>query len=436
MKRKGIVLLMILFISFSLAGCGKQSQTGGETKVTFWYGFGGPLGESLEGMIADFNAGHPSIEVTGVSMGQYAALSQKIMAAIAAGNPPTLAQVYENWTANFIDAGAIVSLEPFIRGPQGFTQEDLEDIFPVFLEGGQFEGQMWTFPFNKGLPALYYNKEMFLKAGLDPESPPQTWSEFHDMARKLTVDDDGDGKPEHWGPSFSIPTAFAMFQQILLQDGGEILSSDGSRFLFNSPVGVNALQFLVDLVETDRVAYIAPGAYEHQTDFVSQKVGMIQGYIVSRKYMEPQLTFEPGIAPVPRGQQKAVLVTGTNLAMFSKATEAQQQAAWTFVKWLADVDQQARWAVETSYVPIRRSALESPVLKAEFERVPGLEAIMRQMDYAHVQPKSAEWFAGRRQLEEEAVEPVMRGKMSVKKGLDAVAKELNRQLNEELVKTE
>ncbi len=430
MTKKSILLLLIVFASFSLTGCGKQEQTGGRTKVSFWYGFGGPLGESLEGMIADFNAAYPDIEVSGVSMGQYAALSQKIMAAIAAGTPPTLAQVYENWTANFIEAGAIVPLEKFIQGPNGLNQKDMEDIYPVFLEGGKFRGQLWTFPFNKGLPALYYNKEKFRRAGLDPEQPPQTWERFRSMAQELTIDEDGDGRPEQWGTSFSIPTAFAMFQQILLQDGGEIMSSDGSRFLFNSPAGVNALQFLVDLVEADRVAYIAPGAYEHQTDFVSQKAAMIQGYIVSRKYMEPQLTFEPGLAPVPGGKQQAVLVTGTNLAIFSKATEAQQQAAWTFVKWLADVEQQARWAVETSYVPIRRSALESSALRAEFEEVPGLEAVMRQMDYAHAQPKSAEWFAGRRQLEEEAIETTMRGKMDAKKALDAVAQELNRQLAE------
>jgi multiple sugar transport system substrate-binding protein len=429
MIKRILVVLLVLGCCLPLLRCGKGQQGGGDvTKVTFWYGFGGPLGESLEGMIADFNTAHPGIEVTGVSMGQYAALSQKIMAAIAANNPPTLAQVYENWTANFIEAGAIVPLEPFIRGPEGFSREDLEDIFPVFLEGGQFQGQIWTFPFNKGLPAIYYNQEMFQKAGLDPEKPPQTWEEFRSVAKKLTIDENDDGRPEQWGTSFSIPTAFAMYQQILVQNGGQIMSPDGSRFTFDSPEGVAALQFLVDLVEKDGVAYIAPGAYEHQTDFVSQKVAMIQGYIVSRKYMEPQLTFRPGLAPVPRGEQKAVLITGTNLAIFSKASEAQQQAAWTFVKWLADVNQQARWAVETSYVPIRRSALESEIMRVEFDRVPGLEAVMRQMDYAHAQPKSAEWFAGRRQLQEEAVEPVMRGKMPAGKALRSAAEKLNQEL--------
>lgn len=429
MIKKSVILLLILACFVSVVDCGKKEEgVGGKALVTFWYGFGGPLGESLEGLIADFNARHPDIQVTGVSMGQYAALSQKIMAAIAAGKPPTLAQVYENWTANFIEAGAIVPLENFIEGPNGLNQKDLEDIYPVFLEGGTFQGKLWTFPFNKGLPALYYNKEMFQKAGLDPKEPPQTWEEFRSMARKLTIDADGDGQPEQWGTSFSIPTAFAMFQQILVQDGGQILSPDGTQFLFNSPAGLNALQYLLDLVERDHVAYITPGAYEHQTDFAAQKVAMIQAYIVSRRYMEPQLTFEPGLAAVPRGEKSAVLITGTNLAIFSKATEDQQQAAWIFVKWLADVEQQARWAIETSYVPIRRSALELDLMKSEFERVPGLEAVMRQMDFAVAQPKSAEWFAGRRQLEEEAVEPIMRGKMSVKEGLNAVAEKLNRQL--------
>jgi len=431
MVKRTLALLLILACFLSSAGCGKKQEgSGDDIQVTFWYGFGGPLGESLEKMIADFNATHPEVRVTGVSMGQYAALSQKIMAAIAAGNPPTLAQVYENWTANFIEAGAIVPMQKFVEGPNGFSQEELADIFDVFLEGGTFDGQLWTFPFNKGIPALYYNKEMFKKAGFDPNRSPETWEEFRQMALKLTVDSDGDGKPEQWATSFSIPTIFAMFQLILVQNGGHILSPDGSQFLFNSPIGVDALQYLKDLVEKDRVAYIAPGAYEHQTDFVSQKVAMIQGHIVSRKYMEPQLTFEPGIAAIPRGKKPAVMLTGTNLAIFSKASEEQQRAAWDFVRWLAEVKQQARWSVETSYVPIRRSALDLDVMKAEFEKVPGLESVMRQMDYAVPQPKSAEWYAGRRQLEEEAIEATMRGKKPSKQSLDAVAKELNRQLAE------
>ncbi len=431
MVKKSVVLLLVLACFFSAAGCGKKQEgEEGKTLVTFWYGFGGPLGESLEKMIADFNATHPEIQVSGVSMGQYAALSQKIMAAIAANSPPTMAQVYENWTANFIDAGAIVPLQKFVDGSNGLSQEELADIFPVFLDGGTFAGQLWTFPFNKGLPALYYNKEMFQKAGLDPDRPPQTWEEFREMAAKLTLDADGDGRPEQWGTSFSIPTIFAMFQLILVQNGGQIMSPDGTQFLFNTPIGVDALQYLMDLVEKDHVAYIAPGAYEHQTDFVARKAAMIQGHIVSRKYMEPQLTFVPGIAPIPRGKKPAVMLTGTNLAIFSKTSEQQQQAAWTFVRWLTEVEQQARWSVETSYVPIRRSALETDKMKAEFERVPGLEAVMRQMDYAVAQPKTRQWFSGRRQLEEEAVETAMRGKKSAKKGLDAVAEKLNRKLAE------
>jgi len=429
MCKRGLAVFLILACFFTLAGCGGKKEGGkGETQVTFWYGFGGPLGESLEKMIAQFNAHHPDVKVTGASMGQYAALSQKIMAAIAAGNPPTLAQVYENWTVNFIDAGAIVPMQKFVEGPNGLSPEDLADIFPVFLDGGTFQGQLWTFPFNKGLPALYYNKEMFQKAGLDPDQPPQTWEQFRDMARKLTVDANGDGKPEQWGTSFSIPTIFAMYQLIMVQNGGQILSSDGSQFLFNSPAGVNALQYLMDLVKKDHVAYIAPGAYEHQTDFVSQKVAMIQGHIVSRKYMEPQLTFVPGIAAIPQGQEPAVMLTGTNLAIFSKATEEQQQAAWAFVKWLGEVEQQARWSVETSYVPIRRSALDLDLMQAEFVKIPGLEAVMRQMEFAVPQPKSAEWYAGRRQLEEEAIETTMRGKMGAKEALDAVAEKLNREM--------
>jgi ABC-type glycerol-3-phosphate transport system substrate-binding protein len=269
---------------------------------------------------------------------------------------------------------------------------------------------------------------MLEKAGYSPDQPPRTWEQFREMAARMTVDDDGDGNPEQWGTSFSIPTIFAMYQLIMVQNGGQILSDDGTEFLFNSDIGVAALQYLIDLVKKDQVAYIAPGAYEHQTDFVSRKVAMIQGHIVSRKYMEPQLTFVPGIAAIPHGKKPAVMLTGTNLAIFSKASEKAQQAAWTFIKWLGEVEQQARWAVETSYVPIRRSALDLDLMKAEFEKVPGLEEVMRQMEFAVPQPKNAQWLAGRRDLQEEAIETTMRGKKPAKEALDAVAHKLNREL--------
>ena len=127
---------------------------------------GGPLGKVLDEMIDEFNSTHPDIEVVSVSMGNYQALSQKIMAAVTADKPPVIAQVYESWTAQLLAAGKIVSIDTFVFGEQGLSKEELEDIFPVFIEDNTFDGQLVTFPFNKSVPAYFYNIDMFKKAGI------------------------------------------------------------------------------------------------------------------------------------------------------------------------------------------------------------------------------------------------------------------------------
>lgn len=426
MFKKWLFLFSLVAI-LPLGNCGKR-QEGEKTEVTFWHAMGGPLGRTLDELVERFNQANPQIHIQSISMGTYTALSQKIMASVSAGNPPTIAQVYENWTVGLIEGGALVSVQKLMDEDTTFRKEELEDFFPVFLEGNTYQDTLWTFPFNKGLPALYYNREMFREAGLDPNSPPRNWEEFLSYAQKLTKDTNGDGTPDQWGTSFSIPTCMAIFQSVLLQNGGEILDSQESQALFDSPIGVEALRFLVDMVQRYKVAYIASGAYEHQTDFAAGRVAMIQAHIVSRTYMDPQLTFTPGIAPIPQGKRRSVLVTGTNIAIFKSSTPAQREAAWKFIRWFTNTEQTAQWSKGTSYVPVRRSALQTPALEEEFRKVPGLKETMVQTEYAVSQPKSAAWFEGRRYLEEEAIEGAMRGYVSPENGLKKAARKLNQQL--------
>ncbi len=426
MFKKWLFLILLVAI-LPLVNCGKR-QKGGKTEVTFWHAMGGPLGKALNALVEQFNQANPQINIQSVSMGTYTALSQKIMASISAGNPPTIAQVYENWTMELIAGGALVPLQRFIEKDTTFGREDLADFFPVFLQGNTYQDTLWTFPFNKGLPALYYNREMFRKAGLNPNSSPKTWQEFLAYAQKLTLDTNGDGTPDQWGTAFSIPTCMAIFQSKLLQDGGEILDLRQNKALFASSIGANALRFLVDLVKRHKVAYITSGAYEHQTDFAARRVAMIQGHIVSLTYMKPQLTFTPGIAPIPQGKNKAVMITGTNIAVFKSSTLAQREAAWQFIRWFTDTPQTAQWSKETNYVPVRRSALETQALQEKFQSTPGLKETMLQIEYAVGQPKCAAWYEGRRHLEEDAIEGAMRGYVSPKEGLKKAARKLDQEL--------
>jgi ABC-type glycerol-3-phosphate transport system substrate-binding protein len=416
-----LVLVCCLLVS---AACGGGDDGGGVVKVTFWHAMGGPLGRVLTSLIDEFNETHPDIEIVSVSMGRYTALSQKIMAAVAAGKPPVIAQAYENWTIELILSGSIVPIQTYFDGPNGLTQESLDDILPVFIENNTWDDVVWSFPFNKSVRTLFYNKDLFERSGLDRKHPPRNWEEYLGFSRQITKDLDGDGRPDIWGTAGQVNVW--MFSNLLLQNGGSFMDASGQRVAFNGREGEEALAFMEELLAGD-VGFIASG-YEYQNDFLADKVGMMEGSTVSLAFIKGKFDFELGIAPLPAGKVPGVTIAGTNVVMFAKASPREQAAAWTFIKWFTDTRQTARWAAGTGYVPVRRSAFETDVLREEFEQYPGLRDAFSQLEYASFEPKIAGWYAGRRYLGERAIEAVLRGDTDIKEALDRAASKANAEI--------
>jgi len=416
--------LLLICCLLALTTCGGGESGDGVVKVTFWHAMGGPLGRVLTDLIDEFNQTHPGIEIVSVSMGRYTALSQKIMAAVAAGKPPVIAQAYENWTIELILSGSIIPIQNFFGGPDGLSRESLDDILPVFIENNTWDEVVWSFPFNKSVRTLFYNKDLFERSGLRRDHPPRTWEEYLGFSRRITKDMDGDGYPDIWGTAGQVNVW--MFSNLLLQNGGSFLDSTGTRVAFNGPEGVEALAFMEDLLAGD-VGFIASG-YEYQNDFLADKVGIIEGSTVSLAFIKGKFDFELGIAPLPVGEQPGVTIAGTNVVMFTKADAREQAAAWTFIKWFTDTEQTSRWAAGTGYVPVRRSAFETEVLKEQFEQYPGLRDAFSQLEYASFEPKIAGWYAGRRYLGERAIEAVLRGDADIQDALDRAAAKANAEI--------
>jgi multiple sugar transport system substrate-binding protein len=416
-KASAGILIAVLMALALVGGCGKGGGEKGVVEVTFWHGMGGPLGRVLKGLVDEFNESQDEIYVNSISMGRYTALSQKIMAAVAAGKPPVMAQAYENWTIELILTKSIVPIQGFIDGPDGLSQEDLDDFLPVFIRNNQWDDVIWSFPFNKSVRAIYYNRDLFAASGLDPDRGPANWDEYIGFARQITRDEDGDGYPEVWGTAGQVTVW--MFGNLLLQDGGEWLDESGERVAFNSSHGVNALTFQRDLLVGD-VGFITSG-FEYQNDFLAGKVGMVEGSTVSVAFMKGKFDFELGIAPLPRGKRPGGTIAGTNVVIFDGVPEEEQRAAWEFIKWFTDTEQTAKWSADTFYVPVRKSALETDLLKQKFADYPGLQEAYGQLEYASFEPKIAGWYAGRRYLAERAIESVLRGNADVKGALDRAA---------------
>jgi ABC-type glycerol-3-phosphate transport system substrate-binding protein len=144
--------------------------------------------------------------------------------------------------------------------------------------------------------------------------------------------------------------------------------------------------------------------------------------------MEGKYTFNMAVAPLPEQKGKGCYVAGTNVVIFSEASQVQKDAAWKFIKWFTTPEISARWAASTGYAPVRMSAMESGAMVARFAEIEGLEDVLRQLEFASYEPRSAAWYAGRKHLEEVGVESALRTRMTSPEALAEAARLVNAEL--------
>jgi len=336
--------------------------------VTFWHALGGEHGPVIQGLVDEFNASQDEILVEAAYQGNYNTLMQKLMAAVAAGDPPTIAGSYNNWTSVFIDGEVIVPLERFVTDPEvGLSSDELADFVPAFIEANRWDGVLYSLPFNKSVQILYYNKELLDRAGV---AVPTTMDELSAAARAVYA--------ATGVPGLAVRPDVDTFGTYLRAFGGEWLDAQG-RPAFAGEAGVRALEFLRDLIASG-AAYAIDGWLDEEFNKVNTAMFIHSNSTIP--WVQQGASFPWGTAPVPRGERAAATVAGQDLVIFADATAEQQVAAWKFVKWLLSPDANARFSVGTGYLPVRRSALATPVLKEYVASAPeqygaGMESLDR-----------------------------------------------------------
>jgi ABC-type glycerol-3-phosphate transport system substrate-binding protein len=152
---------------------------------------------------------------------------------------------------------------------------------------------------------------------------------------------------------------------------------------------------------------------------------------VSLSFLRGRIPFELGVVPLPGRKRQTALIQGTNLVIFKKATPAQKRTAWAFIKFLTSTENATRWSLATGYAPLRASCLRQPAMVALLDAVPGLRETYAQLPTAESEPREAAWFAGRRYLEEGAIQSVMRGTATPEQALRDTAKKIDQEIRSE-----
>jgi sn-glycerol 3-phosphate transport system substrate-binding protein len=380
--RLTVILLMLIWV---ISGCssGKTDGDGkkdGKIELTFYYpvDVGGPLTKIIEGYAAEFNKENPDIVVKPVFTGSYEDTMTKTQSAVQGKNPPDVAVLLSTNLYDLIDMDAIIPLDDLIK--EHNDQKFVDGFYPAFMANAKTGGKIWSIPFQRSTIVLYYNKDAFKSAGLDPNKPPKTWDELVSYGKKLTKD----GKYGVEIPSTDF--TYWMFQALALQNGKNLMSEDGTEVYFNTPSNVEALQFFADLGSKYKVS--PEGINNWATvpsDFLAGKTAMMYHSTGNLTNVKNKANFDFGVAFLPQKQQYGSPTGGGDFYIFKGISKEKQEAAWKFIKWMTSPERTAQWSIDTGYVATSPAAYETDKMKQYIAEFPQAAVARDQLQYAHAE---------------------------------------------------
>lgn len=388
MKRiVGLFAIAILMIG-ALAACSNSGSensktSNGDTIDLTWYypvNVGGAVTEVIDKYAEDFNkegieVNGKKVTVTPVYSGNYDETMTKVQTAIKNGKAPDLSVQLS--VDLFQIKNHILPLDDFIeKDPE--AKEMVNDFFPGFMENAQTEGKTYSIPFQRSTVILYYNKDKFKEAGLDPNSPPTTWDEVIEYGKKLT-------KNDQW--AIELPATISgywIYQALYLQNSQtNMMSDDGKEVYLNTDEAKEALQYWVDLINEHKI--MPEGVLDWSTvptDFIEGKTAMMLSTTGNLTNVKNNADFDFGVAFLPGNERVATPTGGGNFYIFKDTSEERQQAAFEFIKWISEPTRAAEWSINTGYIATRQSSYETDLLKEYVESFPQAKVAMEQLQYA------------------------------------------------------
>lgn len=436
--KKISALALITLSIFSITGCGGNADTvqSGDkkpVKIVFWYAVGGKVGDATKELVDKFNSTHPDIKVEAVFQGDYDSAINKLKQSIASKSTPNVMQVYDIGTRFMIDSKAAVPVQKWIDKENFDTSKYEKNILAYYT----VDNKLYSMPFNTSTPILYYNKDMFKEAGLDPNKPPQTFEEVAADAQRLTKRDDT-GKVTRPGMVLAIYGWF--FEQFLAEQNSMYANNNNGRdsmataASFNSPQGEKILDWWSGMVKDGSTVNMGRKTADTMKAFVSGQTAMtidstgVLGDIMDG--VNGKFEVGTGNMPHPEGAEGGgVIIGGASLWMLNGHSDEEEKASWEFIKFMTAPEQQAFWHIKTGYFPVTTDAYDNEDLKKYEAKYPQFKVAVEQLHHTPVNRSTQGGLLGvftqSRQEIESAIEQVLDGKASSKDALQKAADTVN-----------
>lgn len=442
----GLAAIMVL----SMAGCGGGSSSDGKTattaasggsdnasggasadgkvEITFWHAMGGVNGEATEAIVKAFNESQDQIVVKSEYQGTYDDMITKLKATMQSGGMPDVCQMYDIGTKFMADSGYAVPVEDMFAS----TSFDPSCVMDIITSYYTVNGKQMAMPFNVSTPMLYYNKDVFKAAGLDPEKPPKTFDEIMEYSKTIVE-------------SGAAPVGFSQaiygwfFEQQIAGQGKFYANNENGRKEAATAVdfdqngaGLKIFETWKKLLDSGYAANYGSTTADTQTAFFAGQSAIIVESTAILKNATNSSDFEIGTGYFPKIEDSAeggVIIGGASLWMMDNKDDAKKDAAWKFIEFTTTPEVQATWSMSTGYFAINPAAYDTPDMKAFIEENPNFLTAINQLKDTPVNGYTAGVLSGvateSRTLFNEAMEKTYDGTYTPQEAVDFLTKSVN-----------
>jgi len=446
-----LILVLLALLAATACGGGEEATPTGETPgagpsggtvtIDLWHSESAANGDTLERLASWYNSSQDEVRVRPFFQGTDEETIAKLVTSLGSGQVPAIALLAEVDTQKMMDSGAAAPVQDFVDR-EGY---DLSDLDEKSIQTFTVQGKLWAMPFCAGMGLLYYNKVTFREVGLDPERPPQDLEEVRQYSQKI-LKRDAAGNVVRSGIAIDIQ---GWTERILAEHGDLFADNNNGRdgratkVLFNNDAGRWLFQWWHDMVDEGLAFNVGrnPTFADGFLAIASGRAAMTISYSAALRSVIDTLEkgmkgIELGVGALPGvpGGTGAPLLTGRNLWILNLRPEEEQEAAWKFIKWLVEPEQQAEWFVGSGYMPANHAALDQPAAKDVIAKYPQFQVPLDLYLNSPTTPAALGGLLGPfRQAREElarAVEAMLSGSEDPIAALEDAAAESNRIIEE------
>ena len=373
--------LATLAAAAALAGSLAQPASAA-TEIQFWHAFTGPLGEILAKQVDGFNGSQSDYQVVAVYKGNYSEALNAGVAAFRANQQPHILQVFEVGTATMMAAKGAVNpvYEVMQSGGESFDPSVyLPTVTGYYTDP---DGNMLSMPYNSSTPVLYYNKDAFAKAGLDPNAPPKTWGEFAKALDAIKASGSSCPFTTAWQSWVHLENLSAWHDVPFATKANGFAGLD-AELVFNGPLQVKHIQQLGDWAKEGKFIY-GGRRNESGARFNSGECAMLTESSAGYASIKAKTEFDFGVSSLPywedaEGAPQNTIIGGASLWVLTGHPEEEYEGIAKFFSYLSRPEVQAEWHQQTGYLPITLAAYDLTKEQGFYRENPGTETALIQM---------------------------------------------------------